>query len=48
LFQGELVEQVQRTAASLLRSGPEVVVTSHLAPGWPLARALLDRIVNRS
>ena len=44
LFQGELTEQVRQAAARAARDRSlEVIVTSHLAPGWPLARALADR-----
>lgn len=43
LFQGELLDQV-RLAAETAPCSPQqhVVVTRHLAPAWPLARAIVD------
>jgi len=43
LFQGELLAQIYRAAADArCRARGELIVTPHLAPGWPLARAVAD------
>lgn len=47
LFQGELVAQVHQAAAEAAYRRQEIIVTSHLAPGWPLARAVVDQACNR-
>lgn len=46
LFQGELMAQVRQAAADMPCRKQEIIVTSHLAPGWPLARAVADRARN--
>ncbi|MCE9554818.1 MAG: sirohydrochlorin chelatase [Planctomycetes bacterium] len=46
LFQGELMDQVRLAAAEWVRGEQEIIVTSHLAPGWALARAVADRARN--
>jgi sirohydrochlorin cobaltochelatase len=44
LFQGELTDEVRRLAATAAAGrDKELIVTPHLAPGWPLARALIAR-----